>query len=178
MLLTLTIVALVLAALAVVLHLLPKQADPTIAKAQHDVDAVYDWIVTHLEHHAQPTSTIPTLSVGGSSNPPDIPINPAIPVTPAECVRLCLAASAGFGGYRNGLSWNNLLYLRGLAVKDLAAWLAAVGAQPECVAAPGTQGDSLGWIVRLNDAGQGILAAVVQALGTTILNTTVDPRTA
>ena len=97
-------------------------------------------------------------------------------MTPAEAVALCLKASEGTGGYRNGLSWNQLAYLRTLEPKALADFLAQVGQQPDCAAAAGAVGDSLGWIVGLNDAGQGILAALKDAIPSTILDSTTDPR--
>ena len=48
------IITLILAAAALALHFLPKQKDPTIAKAQADVDDVWTWIADHLKGHAAP----------------------------------------------------------------------------------------------------------------------------
>lgn len=51
---TIAILALVLAGLSVLLHLIPAKDihSAPIAKAQADVDDVWNWIVTHLEHKA------------------------------------------------------------------------------------------------------------------------------
>jgi hypothetical protein len=87
MLLTLVIVALVLGALAVTLHLLPKQKDPTIAKAQADVDSLWDVVVSHFEKKASAPTSVAALSVnhtvtvGGNTPTPDPVVAPA-PVIP------------------------------------------------------------------------------------------------
>ena len=52
------IIILVVAGLALALHFLPKQTNPAIAKAQADVDGVYDWLVAHLEHKAAVVTSV------------------------------------------------------------------------------------------------------------------------
>ena len=86
MLLTLVIVALVLAALAVALHLLPKSSDKLIAKAQKDADDLYEWVLDHMTlHHTasvvngSTASTSPqghTFVFGGSPSSPTGQITP------------------------------------------------------------------------------------------------------
>ena len=146
------------------------------------LEAVPAEILAWLKHIAESLHIIHAATPNAAPLPlaPTAPVEPPAPiltpVTPAEAVALCLKASEGTGGYRNGLSWNQLAYLRTLEPKALADFLAQVGQQPDCAAAAGAVGDSLGWIVGLNDAGQGILAALKDAIPSTILDSMTDPR--
>ena len=67
-------------------------------------------------------------------------------------------------------------WLRTMEPKDLANFLAAVGAQPECVAPDGSVGNSAGFITHLSDTGQGIVIVIANAIPTTILDGRPDPR--
>ena len=172
--------------LSLVLHFLPKQANPLIAKAQTDVDDVWTWIADHLKGHAAPGTATPAAlaftpaAVAAGTNAPLITHPVLTPVTPPEAVAAILKASEGTGGYRNGLSWNQTEYLKALDPKMLAAWCASLAALPECaqtlgagVVADVTNSATVGWIKGLSQQGQGIVLALAAA-GVVIPD--VDPR--
>ena len=68
------ILILLVASAALALHFLPKQVNPTIAKAQADVDDVWVWIADHLKGHVAPITSAPVIPV-----PTPVP-TPAVPV--------------------------------------------------------------------------------------------------
>ena len=154
------------------------QPESELARLEAKIKA---WFISVEEklgiiHEAVKAPDAAPLPAPPTSAPAEPPAPIITPVTPTEAVALCLAASAGSGGYRTGLSWNQNAYLKTMDVKELAGWLAGVAACPECTAPVGTAGDSAGWLTGLSQAGQGIVLAIVQGLGSTILDTTVDPR--
>jgi len=92
-----------------------------------------------------------------------------VPVLAQEAVDATLKASAGTGGYHNGLSLNQINYLKALDPKMFAAWCASLAALPGCA---GT-GASVGWITNLSSQGQGIVLALAE---TGLVIPDVDPR--
>jgi hypothetical protein len=152
------IIILLVAGLALALHFLPKQANPLIAKAQSDVDGVWDFLLNHFSKTAVTATPVVPVSVA------PVPVSVTAPITPAQYVAACLAASAGTGGYRNGASWNQIAFLKALSAKDFATWCAGLAAQPECaqkldagVVPSVLNSASAGWLVGLSQQGQGIV---------------------
>ena len=71
------VILLVLVVLAIGLHFLPKQSNPLIAKAQADVDDLYEVILSHFEKQAAPA---PAPTVTQTVHAPAVPALAPAPV--------------------------------------------------------------------------------------------------
>ena len=121
MLETLVIVALVVAVLAIALHFVPAKDihSAPIAKAQADVDAVYDWILAHLNHHDAIAAPVAVPAPVAGPIIPALAQSVGIPLDPVAAVTRYIA-----GGLTTAVGMPNLYELRWLYAQPKAAQVA------------------------------------------------------